>query len=175
MKNFTLLLFIVLVIASCKKDNDPPYTNPPSPPAPPSQAPAPVATISIFISGVPMTITSFSYTRHGKGAGGGISITATNNVQKVTAVTAPFYQYNAPWSMMYPMEVSYFTRTDSLSGWGVTHPRPVPRDDRVIYDSSDPLNDKLVKGNFSGNFILGSGPSKDEHAVTVSGNFGLVF
>jgi hypothetical protein len=174
MKNFTHFLLISLMLYSCSKQTES-YTNPPRPPAPPPANPAPVTTVSISINGESMNITSLSYERHGKGAGGGISITASNKFQRVTAVTAPFYQYNPPWSMMYPMEVSYFTRADSLSGWGVTHPRPVPRDDRMIYDNSDPLSDKVVKGNFSGSFIEGISPTKEEHFIIVTGNFALVF
>jgi len=122
-----------------------------------------------------MDITSLSYERHGKGAGGGISITASNDLQKVTAVTAPFYQYNPPWSMMYPMEVSYFARSEIGSNWGLTYPRPVPRDDEMIYDGSDPLGQKVVTGNFSGTFIIGTSPTKEEKHIVVKGHFVLVF
>ncbi len=175
MKNFTNFLLISLMLYSCSKEKEPGYTNPPQPPRPPAANPAPVTIVSILINDEIMKITSLSYERHGKGAGGGISITASNGLQKVTGVTAPFYQYNPPWSMMYPMEVSYFTRADSLSGWGVTHPRVVPRDDEMIYDGFDPLGEKVVTGHFSGSFIEGSSPTKEEHLVTVKGNFVLVF
>ena len=175
MKNFTTLLLICLVLFSCKKENEAPINNPQRPPSPPPPNSAPVTTVSVFLNGTPMNITSFSYERHGRGAGGGISITASNGLQKVTGVTAPFYQYNAPWSMIYPMEVSYFTRADSLSSWGVTHPRLVPRDDRMIYDDLDPLNDKLVRGNFSGSFLEEGGPAKEGNVTVVTGSFVLVF
>ncbi len=175
MKNSTLFLLISLVLCSCSKQNESPISNTPSSPVSPPANPAPVTIVSILINGEVMNVKSLSYERHGKGAGGGISITASNNFQKITAVTAPFYQYNAPWSMMYPMEVSYFARADSLSGWGVTYPRVVPRDDRMIYDNSDPLNEKVVKGNFSGSFIGDSSTIKEQHLITVSGNFILVF
>ena len=172
MKNFTPILLIVLLICSCKKENDPPYTNPPSPPRP---APGPVTSVSIHINATAMEITSISFERHGTGAGGGISITASNKFQKVMAVTSPFYQYNAPWSMMYPMEVSYFTRADSSSGWGSTHPRPVPRDDKVYYDGLAPLSDNPLRGQFSGSFIEGVNPTKEERRVNIVGTFCLVF
>jgi hypothetical protein len=77
--------------------------------------------------------------------------------------------------MMYIMEVSYFTRTDSLSGWGVTYPRPVPRNEEIRFDNFTPLTDKIVKGNFLGTFLEGSGPIKEEHRITVTGSFVLVF
>jgi hypothetical protein len=175
MKNFTSLLLIAFVLSACNKETELPNNNRPGPPPSPPPIAAPVTIVAISINGSSMEIKSLSYERHGKGAGGGISITASNNFQKVTGVTSPFYQYNAPWSMMYPMEVSYFTRVDSLSSWGVTHPRPVPRDDRMIYDNSDPLSDKVVKGNFSGSFIESNGPTKEEHFITLTGNFVLVF
>ena len=175
MKNFTLLLLISFAMISCKKENGSPYSNPPSPPAPPRPAPPPATYVAISINGTLMNITSLSYERHGSGVGGGISITAINNTQKVTGVTAPFYQYNAPWSMMYPMEVSYFTRADSLSSWGVTHPRPIPRDDKMVYESSAPLSDKIVKGYFYGSFIEGVSPTKEERRTVVNATFTLVF
>jgi hypothetical protein len=45
----------------------------------------------------------------------------------------------------------------------------------MIYDNSDPLSDKVVKGNFSGSFIESNGPTKEEHFITLTGNFVLVF
>ena len=175
MKNFTTFLFFSLVLFSCTKQTESPNNNTTSSTGSPPTNVAPVTQVSISVNGEIMNITSLSYERHGKGVGGGISITASNNVQKVTAVTAPFHTYNAPWSMMYPMEVSYFTKADSLSGWGVAYPRVVPRDDRMIYDNFDPLGDKVVKGNFSGSFNGASGPTKEEYRIIVTGYFALVF
>ena len=175
MKNFTTFSLIAFILCACNKETEFPNNNRPVPPPSPPPIAVPVTTVSISINGTSMNITSLSYERHGKGVGGGVSITASNNVQKVVAVTSPFYQYNPPWSMMYPMEVSYFTTKDSLSGWGVTYPRPVPRDDRMIFDNSAPLSDKVVKGNFSASFIGANGSTKDEDRIVLTGYFVLVF
>jgi hypothetical protein len=174
MKNFTTLVIICILMCACKKQVDLSSNNPPGPAAPPPAAPAPVTTVSITINGTFMSITSLSYQRHGSGSGGGVFITAANNFQKVTAVASPFYQYDPPGSLVYLMEVSYFTRVDSLSGWGSSYPRAIPRDDKIIFDNCAPLSQKIVRGNFSGTFIEASG-SKDEHPIRITGNFMLVF
>jgi len=70
-----------------------------------------------MINDTAMHITSLSYERHGNAIGGGMTITAGNNIQKVTAEVSHFYQ-NSPWDMIYQMEVSYFTRADSSGGLG---------------------------------------------------------
>jgi hypothetical protein len=122
-----------------------------------------------------MKITSLTFSRYGKGMGGGMTITASNAFQKVTAETFNWYQ-QSPWSMMYTMQVSYFTRADSLADWGETHTRPVPRDDEVRYENFLPLTDSVVTGNFSGSFNGVGGIVKGGGSfITVKGNFQLVF
>lgn len=174
MKNFTPFLLISLVLYSCSKETEIPYTNPPSPPAPPPTNAAPVAGAMITIDGESMNITSLSYHRRPSGAGGGVFITASNNIQKVTAVASPFYQYSQG-SYTCMVEVSYFTRADSLSGWGVAYPRAMPRDDKIIFNNCLPLTQKVVSGNFSGSFIGPSGSLKEGDRIIVTGYFFLVF
>jgi len=176
MKNSYLLLGFAVFFFSCTKQNDcpgsntGPTTNPPNPPAPP----APVTQVAISLNSQPMNITSLSYQRHRNGDAGSLSITASNAFQKVTAVASPFSVYRPPWSMIYVMEVSYFTRRDSLSDWGVTLSRPVPRDDKIYFDTGDPLDNKTVRGTFSGTFIEHSG-TKEDQFIVVKGNFTLAF
>jgi hypothetical protein len=173
MKNFTTLVIIFILMCACNKQDDLSNNYAPSPAAPPPAAPAPVTTVSITVNGTFMSITSLSYRRQNSGPGGGVFITAANNLQKVTAVASPFYQYN-PGSLVYQMEVSYFTRLDSLNAWGSSYPRAIPRDDKIIFDNCAPLTQKTVSGNFSGTFIEASG-SKDEHPIRITGNFMLAF
>lgn len=175
MRNFTKLLFISFLLFSCSKQNEGPGNSTGTPPGNPPVKPAPPVTqLTIMINDTAMKITSLSYERHGSGAGGGMTITASNDVQKVTAVAFNFYQ-NSPWDMIYQMEVSYFTRADSLSAWGGTYTRPVPRDDQLRFDNFTPLADSVVTGNFSGSFNGTGGLEKEGQATTVKGNFKLVF
>ena len=174
MKNFTLLLLICFLFFSCAKENECPggYTNSTvsTPPPPP---PAPVATISISIDGAPMTITSFTYYRQLTGVGE-ISITAANDLQKVTAVAKPIRELGSG-GYIGQMAVSYFTRTDNGSGWGVTYPRPIPRDDKMMFNECTPLRAKVINGYFSGSFIEPSSSPKEGDHVYITGNFSLVF
>jgi hypothetical protein len=174
MKNFTTLLIICIVMCACNKQDDYSNDNPLPPAAPPPPNPVPVTSVSITIAGAEMSITSLSYHRQGSGSGGGVFINATNNLQKVTAAASPFYQYDPPGTLVYLMEVSYFTRRDSLSEWGSTYRRVIPRDDKIIFDNCAPLSQKMVRGNFSGTFIEAV-DSKEQHPIYVSGNFALVF
>ena len=104
-----------------------------------------------------------------------MTITASNAFQKVTAEAFNWYQRSA-WRMVYRMQVSYFTRTDSLADWGETHTRPVPRDDEVRYENFLPLSDSVVRGTFAGSFNGGGGIVKGGgNFITVKGNFKLVF
>jgi len=177
MRNFTRLLLLSCLLFSCSKQNDDPAGTPggsrgPAPTTPAAPAP-PVTTVSITVADTAMNITSLTYSRYGTGEGGGMTITAANAFQKVTAETFNWYQHS-PWSMMYTMQVSYFTRADSLAAWGETHARPVPRDDEVRYENFLPLTDSVVGGNFSGSFNTG-GIVKGGQLITVKGNFKLVF
>jgi len=175
MKNFTLLIVSSFFLFSCSKHSDWPSTNSTSATGSgPSTTPPPVSNVSITINGQAMNITSLSYQRHRSGEAGSFSITASNAFQKVTAAASPFSQYNPPWSMIYVMEVSYFLRKDSLSGWGTTLPRITPRDDRIYFNTADPLDNKTVTGSFSGTFIE-LGGTKEEQFIVVSGNFTLAF
>jgi hypothetical protein len=176
MRNFTQLLLISILFFSCSKDHEdlPGSSNTNLPAQPPAPPPAPVTTLSILVNDTVMNITSMSYERHGTGNGGGMTITASNNVQKVIATAYNWYQ-NSPWQMMYTMEVSYFTRTDSTGDWGVTYTRPVPRDDRVMYNNFMPLADSVVTGNFTASFNAKEGNAKENKLITVKGNFQLVF
>jgi hypothetical protein len=104
-----------------------------------------------------------------------MTIAATNALQKVTAEGFHFYQHSA-FDMMYTQEVSFFTRADSLADWGVTHTRPVPRDDGVRFQNFSPLSDSVVSGSFSGSFNGGGGIEKGEgDVIRVKGSFMLVF
>jgi len=127
-----------------------------------------------MINDTAMNIMSLSYERYGSGMGGGMTITASNGVQKVKAEAFNFYQHS-PWSMIYQEQVSYFTHTDSLKDWGETYLRPVPRDDQVTFDNFTPLSDSVVTGAFSASFNGGGGIAKGGQATTVKGNFKLVF
>jgi len=174
MKNFTLLLLISFLFFSCDKENECPYSGTPSSPVSPSPpASRPVATIAISINGAPMTITSPNYYRQTNG----IWITAANDLQKVTAVASPFTEFGPGGNSGYTckVEVSYFTRSDKGSEWGVSYPRVVPRDDKIIFNECTPLRAKMLTGNFSGSFIEpGSSPKAGDH-IYITGNFSLVF
>jgi len=173
MRNFTRLLLLSCLLFSCSKQNDDPGgSRGPALSTPAAPAP-PVTAVSITVADTAMNITSLTYSRYGTGEGGGMTITAANAFQKVTAETFNWYQHS-PWSMMYTMQVSYFTRADSLAAWGETHARPVPRDDEVRYENFLPLTDSVVRGNFSGSFNTG-GIVKGGQLITVKGNFKLVF
>ena len=175
MRNFTQLLLLSFLLYSCSKHNDGPGNNtggnPGSTPAKPA---APVTKVTITINDTAMHITSLSFERYGTGLGGGLTITASNAFQKVTAETFNFYQ-QSPWSMIYEEQVSYFARADSLSSWGSTYTRPVPRDDQVSFDNFTPLTDSVVTGNFSASFNGTGGISKEGQAITIKGTFKLVF
>src|SRR5215510_14702659 len=112
MKSFTPILLICLLLFACAKENECPdgYTNSTvsTPPPPP-----PAATIAISIDGAPMAITSFAYYRQLSGVGE-ISITAANDLQKVTAVAKPIHELGSG-GYTCRMEVSYFTRSDNGS------------------------------------------------------------
>ena len=120
-----------------------------------------------------MNITSLSFERHGDGNGGGMTIIANNNVQKVIAEIYNFYQNN-PLGMIYTEQVDYSTRDDSSSSWGGDYTRPVPRDDQVAFDNFTPLSDSVVTGNFSASFYS-NGSTKEKKTITVKGSFQLVF
>lgn len=173
MRPFTYLLLIPFVLLACTKQNENPSgnggnnNNNGSGTPPPSSKPT--TQVSILIDDSPMVITSFDYQR----GSASLSITATNAKQKVTANVYNFYQTSA-WNMMYTMEVSYFTRPDSLSGWGTGYTRPVPRDDEVRFVNFTPLKDSLVTGDFSGSFAPET-VAKLNGAVTIRGSFQLVF
>ena len=174
MKNFTLLLFICFLFFSCDKENECPYSSTSSSPlSPPPPAPRPVATIAISINGAPMTVTSLNYYRQTSGTGG-IWITAANDLQKVTAVASPFTEFGGG-GYTCRMEVSYFTRTDKGSDWGVTYPRTIPRDDKIMFNECTPLRAKMLTGNFSGSFIEPSSSPKAGDHIYITGNFSLVF
>ena len=173
MRNFTRLLLLSCLLFSCSKQNDDPAGTPGPKPAAPAPPAAPVTTVSITVDDTAMNITSLTFSRYGSGEGGGMTITAANAFQKVTAETFNWYQHS-PWSMMYTLQVSYFTRADSLADWGETHVRPMPRDDEVIYENFLPLSDSVVRGNFWGSFNAG-GIAKGGQFITVKGNFKLVF
>ena len=113
-----------------------------------------------------------SYNRQSGGAAG-IWITAANDIQKVTAVASPFTEFGSD-GYTCKMEVSYFTRSDNGSNWGAPYPRLVPRDDKIMFNECAPMRAKVLTGNFSGSFVE-SGGTKDEHRISVSGNFSLVF
>ena len=174
MRNFAMLLFISLLLFSCSKQNDDPGGNTGSTSQLPPVTPAPVTKLTIMINDTIMTITSLTYGRYGSGTGGGMTITASNDIRKVTADVLNFYQ-QSPWDMMYEQEVSYFTRADSLSAWGGNYTRPVPRDDRVTFDNFTPLSDSVVTGGFSASFNEAGGVVKEGQAITIKGNFKLVF
>lgn len=176
MRNFTLLLLISLLLFSCSKQNEVPGGSmggssgrtPAKPPAPPATK------VTVTINDTAMNITSLSFGRHGDGNGGGMMITASNALQKVTAEVFHFYQ-NSPWDMMYQQEVSYFTRTDSLQPWGETYTRVVARDDGVLFDNFTPLSDSVVTGNFGASFNGPGSTPKEGKLIVVKGNFKLVF
>jgi len=179
MRNFTRLLLFSCLLFSCSKQNDAPGDTSGGPsgttPAKPAPPAPPVTTVTITINDTAMNITSLTFGRYGSGMGGGTTITASNAFQKVTAETFNWYQ-QSPWSMMYTMQVSYFTRADSLADWGVTHTRPVPRDDEVRFENFLPLSDSVVRGSFSGSFNGGGGIEKGGgNLIRVKGNFQLVF
>lgn len=174
MKNSTLLLPICLLFFSCAKDTDYVIGNntnsPASPPAPPTITQT--SSVTVSINGAPMTITSLTYNRH-TGASAGVWITAANDLQKVTAVASPFTEFGSG-GYTCKVEVSYFTRPDNVSAWGVSYPRPVPRNDKIMFNECTPLRSKILSGNFSGGFVEAAG-TKDEHNINVAGNFSLVF
>ncbi len=175
MRNFTQLLLLSFLLFSCSKHNDSPGNNAGSNPVSTPAAPAaPVTTVSIMINDTAMHITALSYARYGSGIGGGLSITASNGTQKVTAETFNFYQHSA-WDMIYQEEVSYFSREDSLSSWGGTYARPIPRDDEVRFNNFTPLSDSVVTGHFSASFIGTGDIGKESQVTTVKGTFKLVF
>jgi hypothetical protein len=126
-----------------------------------------------MINDTAMNITSLSFERHGDGDGGGMTIIANANFQKVIAEVYNFYQPN-PLGWIYTEEVDYLTRDDSSSTWGGDYTRPVPRDDRVTFDNFTPLSDSVVTGNFSASFYS-TGSTKETKTITVRGNFQLVF
>jgi len=177
MQNFTRLLLISFLLFSCSKQNESPGDPSGRPPQPtPPKTETPTTKLTIMINDTAMNIASLSYERHGSGTGGGMTITASNAIQKVTAVVFNFYQ-NSPWDMIYQEEVSYFTRADSLGDWGGTYTRPIPRDDGVTFDNFTPLADSVVTGLFSASFNKG-GVIKGEGgqpSITIKGNFKLVF
>ena len=171
MRPFTYLLLIPFVLLACSKQNENPSgsggnNNSSGTPPPPSK---PTTRVSILVDDSPMVITSLAYQR----GSAQLSITATNATQKVTADVYNFYQTSA-WNMMYTMEVSYFTRPDSLSGWGTGYTRPAPRDDEVRFVNFTPLKDSLVTGDFSGSFAPAI-VTKLDGPVTIKGSFQLVF
>ncbi|MDO6432778.1 hypothetical protein Q4E93_19380 [Flavitalea sp. BT771] len=175
MRNFTRLLLLSCLLFSCSKHNDGPGGSSGPSPAPPAVPAAPQTTVTVTINDTVMKITSLSYSRYGSGEGGGMTITAANAFQKVMAKTFNWYQ-RSPWSMMYTMEVSYFTRADSLADWGEDYTRPAPRDDEVRYENFLPLSDSVVRGDFSGTFNGSGGIVKGGgNGIKVKGNFKLVF
>ncbi len=173
MKNSTLILLISMLFCSCAKESDFPIGNPNSPvPPPPPATPVQTSSVTVSINGMPMTITSLSYNRQTGGAAG-VWITVANDLQKVTAVASPFTEFGAG-GYTCKVEVSYFARPDNSSAWGVSYPRLVPRNDKIMFNECTPLRSKILSGNFSGSFV-GSAGTKDEHNINVTGNFSLVF
>ncbi len=174
MRNFTSLLLFAVVLSSCSKNDDNlPNSISNTPRQPITQRVTPVTKVSVMINGIAMNVMSLSFERHGDGNGGGMTIIANDNVQKVIAKAYNFYQTN-PLAMMYTMEVSYLTRQDTSSSWDEVYTRPVPRDDQVMFENFTPLSDSLVTGNFSASFCS-TGDAKEKKTITVSGSFQLVF
>ncbi|PWU24318.1 hypothetical protein C5B42_00055 [Candidatus Cerribacteria bacterium 'Amazon FNV 2010 28 9'] len=126
-----------------------------------------------MINDTAMKITSLSFERHGDGNGGGMTIIANDNVQKVIAEVYNFYQTNPP-GMIYTEEVSYLTRQNSSGSWDDVYARPLPRDDQVTFDNFTPLSDSVVTGNFSATFYS-TDSAKEKKTITVRGTFQLVF
>lgn len=174
MRNFTSLLLFAILLCSCSKndDNSPNGINN-APRQQNTQRVTPVTNVSIMINDTAMNITSLSFERHGDGNGGGMTIIANDNVQKVIAEVHNFYQTN-PLAMIYTEEVSYLTPEDSSGCWGGVYKRPVPRDDQVTFCNFTPLSDSLVTGNFSASFYS-TGSTKEIKTITVRGSFQLVF
>lgn len=172
MRNFTRLLLFAILLSSCTKNDDNPAKGV-SNASRITQRVTPVTNVSIMINDTVMNITSLSFERHGDDNGGGMTIIAHDNVQKVIAEIYNFYQTN-PLGMMYTEEVSYLTREDSSSSWGGVYTRPVPRDDQVTFANFTPLSDSLVTGNFSASFYS-TGSTKEKKTITVRGSFQLVF
>jgi len=179
MRNFTWLLILSFLVFSCSKQNQDPGSGTPSAPAGPRTPAAPAApttAVTITVNGAPMAIDSLTFSRYGGGEGGGMTITALNAGQKVTAEVYHFYQHSG-FDMMYTMEVSYFTRGEGQTGWGDSYKRPIPRDDEVRFNNFTPLSDSVVTGSFSGTFDGGGGIEKGGagQGISIQGNFGLVF
>lgn len=175
MRNFTRLLLFSFILFSCSKQNATPGGNTGGVAgSTPVKPVAPVTAVTILINNTAMNITSLSFERYGSGMGGGVTITASNSVQKVKAEAFNFYQQN-PWGMIYQEQVSYFTRADSLQDWGAGYTRPVPRDDEVRFDNFTPLSDSVVNGSFSGSFNSPDYISREGQSIIIKGNFKLVF
>ena len=174
MKNSTFFLLACILFFSCAKETECPYSNTPRPPVatPPPPVPTPSSSVGVNINGLPMAVTSLTYNRQSGGISG-IWITASNDLQKVTAVASPFTEFGTS-GYTCKMEVSYFTRPDKGSEWAVSYPRVVPRDDKIMFNQCAPMRAKVLTGNFSGSFIESSG-TKDEHRLYVTGDFSLVF
>jgi hypothetical protein len=173
MRNFTSLLLFAILLCSCSKNGD----NSPrgisnAPRQPITQRVTPVTNVSITINDAAMNITSLSFERHGDGDGGGMTIIANDNFQKVIAEIYNFYQ-TKPYGMIYTEEVDYLARDDSSSSWGGDYTRPVPRDDQVTFNNFTPLSDSVVTGNFSASFYSTGGEEKK--TINVRGSFQLVF
>ena len=162
MKTRIIYLILVLFILSCGKKNLPSPnigggTNPRN--GSPSKD---TSFISVSIGGVPMQVTKIQYNR----STGTFNFTAQNDVQKIDAYCFYFYGQTA-LNYQYSDSLNYSTRANVASNW--TSVRAINWGTVDFDCCAWPLSDKVITGNFSGQFLIG------EVQGTINGNFHLIF
>lgn len=168
MKIFLLTLLITLIFISCHKDDlSDGSRNDPTPPhnnyVKPVRDIVKLSSISVFVNGNPLNITSIKYDR----SSSTFNFTAQNLFQRVDVYCFRFYE-SSRWNYQYQDSINYSVRADSLSDWLTTRANNWGS---VYFDCCyAPLEDSVVTGEFSGLFSL---EGKDD--FTVGGNFHLVF
>ncbi|RTL61062.1 MAG: hypothetical protein EKK37_02590 [Sphingobacteriales bacterium] len=165
MKSIFYILLFYLLLSACSKQNTTSGNANPStgnhPAANGSATPA-SSNITVYVNNEAVPVTSISFDR----SSSTFNFSAQNAVKKVDVKCFWFYQQSG-FNYQYSDSINYSYRTDTLSGWNTI--RAINYGDVYFDCCQGPLTDKLITGNYSGNFGSGDIP------FTVKGNFSLLF
>jgi hypothetical protein len=133
------------------------------------------ASISVALNNTPMTVTGISYNREGS-MYGDFNFSAWNPLQKVD-VYCFWFDEQGRGNYEFSDSINYSTRPDTLAAWTTT--RATNWGD-VNFDAGvAPLQDSVIPGEYSGNFLIGNasgGKSAGaEQGLAITGNFYLLF
>jgi hypothetical protein len=178
LQNFLLTtglgLFACLSFVACSKQSATPgNTTPGSGSTGNTQSRTP--TISVALNNTPMTVTGISYNRSGS-TYGDFNFSAWNPLQKVDVYCFWFYEQSG-FDYQFSDSINYSTRPDTLTAWTTTR---ASNWGDVNFDCCvAPLQDSVIPGEYSGNFVVGNASGGKSagtgQGLTITGNFYLLF